>query len=212
MHEVRRSAERRTLWRQVVFPRSGAHSTAPVMQAPDPTCMCAAYACTRSEPHAQARRFSASCRWCTRRSATLSTLARVSRASRTRGTINKEAVVVFRASGRALRAIYWRKVKMRTLMPSSRFIGGVLFSGITGEDLPAAAATQFSIPKGTRFTATGAMLDRSFSVSRASLTTLTGISLVLHPWNPNVPTIRAPSQSRDCALTRRLRRHECALL
>lgn len=48
--------------------------------------------------------------------------------------------------------------------------GGVNFSGIRGTSLPAAAATQIQVPDGTPFLATG-------------------VSLVLHPWNPHVPTI-----------------------
>ncbi len=54
----------------------------------------------------------------------------------------------------------------------SKFIerGGVNFSGIRGEELPKAASQQFDIPSGTPFFATG-------------------VSLVVHPWNPHVPTI-----------------------
>jgi len=48
--------------------------------------------------------------------------------------------------------------------------GGVNFSAITGLSLPASAATAFRIPDGTPFHATG-------------------VSLVLHPRNPHVPTI-----------------------
>lgn len=48
--------------------------------------------------------------------------------------------------------------------------GGVNFSAIHGEALPEAAATQFSIDPDTPFFATG-------------------VSLVVHPWNPHVPTI-----------------------
>ena len=48
--------------------------------------------------------------------------------------------------------------------------GGVNFSAIQGTRLPASAATQFRIPEGTPFAATG-------------------VSLVMHPWNPYVPTI-----------------------
>ena len=48
--------------------------------------------------------------------------------------------------------------------------GGVGFSAIQGDSLPPSAATQFNIAPGTRFTATG-------------------VSLVLHPRNPHVPTI-----------------------
>jgi coproporphyrinogen III oxidase len=48
--------------------------------------------------------------------------------------------------------------------------GGVNFSAIQGENLPASAATQFDIPFDTSFFATG-------------------VSLVIHPWNPHVPTI-----------------------
>lgn len=48
--------------------------------------------------------------------------------------------------------------------------GGVNFSAIRGTSLPASAATQFKIPEGTEFLATG-------------------VSLVIHPWSPFVPTI-----------------------
>ena len=48
--------------------------------------------------------------------------------------------------------------------------GGVGFSAITGTSLPPAAATQFKIAPGTSFYATG-------------------VSLVMHPRNPHVPTI-----------------------
>jgi coproporphyrinogen III oxidase len=48
--------------------------------------------------------------------------------------------------------------------------GGVNFSAIHGDDLPASAAMQFNIAPGTSFVATG-------------------VSLVIHPWNPQVPTI-----------------------
>ncbi len=48
--------------------------------------------------------------------------------------------------------------------------GGVNFSALTGGSLPASAATAFRIPDGTPFFATG-------------------VSLVLHPRNPLVPTI-----------------------
>ena len=48
--------------------------------------------------------------------------------------------------------------------------GGVGFSAISGKSLPPSAATQFSIPPGTPFQATG-------------------VSLVMHPRNPHVPTI-----------------------
>jgi len=48
--------------------------------------------------------------------------------------------------------------------------GGVNFSAIRGESLPASAATQFNIGPDTPFFATG-------------------VSLVIHPWNPHVPTI-----------------------
>ncbi len=48
--------------------------------------------------------------------------------------------------------------------------GGVNFSAIRGTSLPASASTQFSIPEGTPFLATG-------------------VSLVIHPWSPLVPTI-----------------------
>lgn len=48
--------------------------------------------------------------------------------------------------------------------------GGVNFSAIRGNSLPSSAATQFQIDPGTPFLATG-------------------VSLVVHPWNPYVPTI-----------------------
>ena len=48
--------------------------------------------------------------------------------------------------------------------------GGVNFSAIRGTSMPQAAATQFQIPQDTPFLATG-------------------VSLVLHPWNPHIPTI-----------------------
>jgi len=48
--------------------------------------------------------------------------------------------------------------------------GGVGFSAIEGTSLPPSAATQFKIPPGTPFFATG-------------------VSLVLHPRNPHVPTV-----------------------
>ncbi len=48
--------------------------------------------------------------------------------------------------------------------------GGVNFSAIQGASLPPAAATEFKLAPGTPFLATG-------------------VSLVLHPWNPYVPTI-----------------------
>lgn len=48
--------------------------------------------------------------------------------------------------------------------------GGVNFSAIHGESLPQAAATAFKVPFGTPFFATG-------------------VSLVIHPRNPHVPTI-----------------------
>jgi coproporphyrinogen III oxidase len=48
--------------------------------------------------------------------------------------------------------------------------GGVGFSAIEGSSLPASAATQFKIAPGTSFFATG-------------------VSLVMHPRNPHVPTI-----------------------
>ncbi len=48
--------------------------------------------------------------------------------------------------------------------------GGVGFSAIVGKELPPSAATQFKIPPGTAFFATG-------------------VSLVMHPRNPHVPTI-----------------------
>ncbi|EAL62970.1 coproporphyrinogen III oxidase [Dictyostelium discoideum AX4] len=48
--------------------------------------------------------------------------------------------------------------------------GGVNFSYIVGSNLPSAAATQFKIAPDTKYIATG-------------------VSLVIHPYNPNVPTI-----------------------
>ena len=48
--------------------------------------------------------------------------------------------------------------------------GGVNFSAIRGTSLPPSAATQFKIPESTGFLATG-------------------VSLVIHPWSPHVPTI-----------------------
>lgn len=48
--------------------------------------------------------------------------------------------------------------------------GGVNFSAIRGTSLPQAAATQIQIPANTPFLATG-------------------VSLVIHPWNPHIPTI-----------------------
>ncbi len=48
--------------------------------------------------------------------------------------------------------------------------GGVNFSSIRGTSLPASAATQFQVDPSTPFLATG-------------------VSLVIHPWNPYVPTI-----------------------
>ncbi len=48
--------------------------------------------------------------------------------------------------------------------------GGVNFSGIRGDSLPSAAATQFKLPDGTPFHATG-------------------VSLVIHPFHPFIPTI-----------------------
>ncbi len=48
--------------------------------------------------------------------------------------------------------------------------GGVNFSAIHGDSLPGSAATQFNIAPDTPFSATG-------------------VSLVIHPWNPYVPTI-----------------------
>lgn len=48
--------------------------------------------------------------------------------------------------------------------------GGVNFSAIRGTSLPASASTQFNIPSDTPFLATG-------------------VSLVIHPWSPLVPTI-----------------------
>jgi len=47
---------------------------------------------------------------------------------------------------------------------------GVNYSGITGTDLPSAAATQLKIPNGCTYHATG-------------------VSLVLHPRNPHIPTV-----------------------
>lgn len=47
--------------------------------------------------------------------------------------------------------------------------GGVNFSAIRGESMPKAAATQISIPENTPYIATG-------------------VSMVLHPWNPHIPT------------------------
>lgn len=48
--------------------------------------------------------------------------------------------------------------------------GGVNYSAIEGSSLPASAATQFDIPADTDFLATG-------------------VSLVIHPWSPHIPTI-----------------------
>jgi coproporphyrinogen III oxidase len=48
--------------------------------------------------------------------------------------------------------------------------GGVGFSAIEGDSLPPSAATQFKIAPGTKFFATG-------------------VSLVMHPRNPHVPTV-----------------------
>jgi len=48
--------------------------------------------------------------------------------------------------------------------------GGVNFSAIRGDSMPSAAATQIQIPPDTPFLATG-------------------VSLVIHPWSPHVPTI-----------------------
>lgn len=48
--------------------------------------------------------------------------------------------------------------------------GGVNFSAIHGTSLPQSAATKFKIPEGSEFLATG-------------------VSLVIHPWSPYVPTI-----------------------
>jgi coproporphyrinogen III oxidase len=48
--------------------------------------------------------------------------------------------------------------------------GGVNFSAIRGTSLPQSAATKFKIPEGTEFLATG-------------------VSMVIHPWSPFVPTI-----------------------
>lgn len=48
--------------------------------------------------------------------------------------------------------------------------GGVNFSGIRGGSLPPSAATKFRLPEGTKFLATG-------------------VSLVIHPHNPHIPTI-----------------------
>lgn len=49
---------------------------------------------------------------------------------------------------------------------------GVNFSSIRGDSLPDAAATAFKIPQGTPYAAMG-------------------VSLVLHPWNPHIPTSHA---------------------
>ncbi len=48
--------------------------------------------------------------------------------------------------------------------------GGVNFSAIHGTSLPQSAATKFKIPEDTKFLATG-------------------VSLVIHPWSPFIPTI-----------------------
>lgn len=48
--------------------------------------------------------------------------------------------------------------------------GGVNFSAIRGASLPTAAATQFKLPDNTPYFATG-------------------VSLVIHPWSPLIPTI-----------------------
>ena len=48
--------------------------------------------------------------------------------------------------------------------------GGVNFSAIEGAALPQSAATKFQIEEGTAFFATG-------------------VSLVIHPWSPHIPTI-----------------------
>ena len=48
--------------------------------------------------------------------------------------------------------------------------GGVNFSAVSGAELPESAATQFDIAPATPFFATG-------------------VSLVIHPWNPHIPTI-----------------------
>jgi len=50
--------------------------------------------------------------------------------------------------------------------------GGVNYSSIRGESLPESAATAFKLPEGTGFSAMG-------------------VSLVIHPWNPYIPTIHA---------------------
>ena len=47
--------------------------------------------------------------------------------------------------------------------------GGVNYSSIRGESLPQSAATAFNIPQGTPYAAMG-------------------VSLVIHPWNPHIPT------------------------
>lgn len=47
--------------------------------------------------------------------------------------------------------------------------GGVNYSSIRGASLPQAAATAFNIPQGTPYAAMG-------------------VSLVIHPWNPHIPT------------------------
>ena len=63
--------------------------------------------------------------------------------------------------------------------------GGVNFSGIWGSSLPPSAAANFRVPDGTPFFATG-------------------VSLVLHPHNPHVPTIHLNIlRSRGCVLVRR---------
>ena len=48
--------------------------------------------------------------------------------------------------------------------------GGVNFSGLRGDALPQSAATEIEIPSDTPFLATG-------------------VSMVIHPWSPHIPTI-----------------------
>lgn len=57
--------------------------------------------------------------------------------------------------------------------------GGVNFSGIHGAAMPDSAATQFKIPPNTAFRATG-------------------VSLVIHPRTPHVPTIHANIRYFEC--------------
>ncbi|KAL6078383.1 Oxygen-dependent coproporphyrinogen-III oxidase [Balamuthia mandrillaris] len=57
--------------------------------------------------------------------------------------------------------------------------GGVNFSGIVGQSMPQSAATQFKIPPDTPFHATG-------------------VSLVLHPRTPHVPTIHFNIRYFEC--------------